>query len=102
MKKSAGNTARLLLVFSGGIDDRPGVFEAFFREGKYRLFTFDNPLLLDQDAFIGRNLASSFAPRPEQENYALFKKALTGLFARYEKDGALTFPNITRCYLGRV
>lgn len=87
--------------FSGGMARRGNAIEAFFRQGCERR-TFDNPLELDREGFIGRNLSASYAPKCADATYGPFVDALSELFDRYAKGGKAVFPNVTRSYLGNV
>lgn len=90
--------------FSGNnAADRTEIFEGFFRDGAYLAKSFDNPQRYDLEAFIGRNLSSSYAPQPEERIRAEFIAALTELFRKYaDDDGTIAIPHRTRCIFGRV
>ena len=87
--------------FSGGMARRGSAIEAFFRQGCERR-AFDNPLELDREGFIGRNLSASYAPENTDAAYGPFVDALSELFERYASGGKVVFPNVTRSYLGNV
>lgn len=89
--------------FSGGMNTAASGegLSDFFR-GEYTVKTFKNPLAYSKEAFIGRNLSSSYALKEDDENYVPYVRALEALFEKYSKDGVLTTPNYTRCYLGTV
>lgn len=72
----------------------------FFIE--HTAYTFPNDLVFDREHFIANRLSRSHAPRQGEKNYEPFRAALSELFDRYSKDGMITVPNITRCYLGTV
>ena len=63
---------------------------------------FDNSLLYDRDAFVMRNLSSSYAPVQGDAHYAQYVQAIHDVFDRHSKDGSVVYPYITRCYLGTV
>lgn len=88
--------------FSGGIEERPEIYKAFFREGNYQYKTFQNDLIFDYDGFIGRNLSASFAPAKEDASYKDFIAALSGLFEKYSHEGKILIPNKIRSYIGMV
>ena len=70
--------------------------------GRYEELEFPHDLPLDLDAFIGRNLSASYAPLRGSEQYPLFIEALVELFRKYEREGRVLMPNVTRCYAGQV
>ena len=89
--------------FAGGIRSEESDFNfSDFFEGKYDIRVFRNDLTLNEEGFIGRNLASSFALRADDSNYLVFITELKSLFNRYSNDGLLVMPNLTCCYVGSV
>lgn len=88
--------------FSGGIEETPEVYKAFFKNGKYEYCEFMNDLVFDLEGFLGRNLSASYAPKSYEVNYPLFVEALTEQFQRYADEGKIVFPNITKSYMGQV
>lgn len=88
--------------FSGGVDDTPERFEAFFEKGSFDYRVFRNDLQYDLDGFIGRSLSASYAPGKSSPGYKGFIAALNELFGKYSKDGKVTMPNVTRSYTGKV
>lgn len=74
--------------------------DGFFAE--HAAYTFPNDLVFDRERFIANRLSRSHAPRQGEENYEPLRAALSELFDRYGKDGTITVPNITRCYLDTV
>lgn len=88
--------------FSGGEKNDTGAFMPFFRGGIYENKNFENNLEYNLDNFIGRNLSASYAPKQEENNFNLFVSELMELYEKYEKNGKVVLPNITRCYIGRV
>jgi hypothetical protein len=88
--------------FSGGIDSDRSHFSLFFRDGNYSVKTYSHPLRYTLDAFIGRHLSASYAPKPGDASRQPLVQALTQLFDRYEQNGTISFPNETRCYCGCV
>lgn len=88
--------------FSGGIDDTPQKFEAFFENGSFEYRVFRNDFRYDIDGFIGRTLSASYALDESSSDFNSFFEALAELFERYSKNGTVILPNITRSYIGRV
>ena len=87
--------------FSGGMNPKTADFSDFF-SGGYEVCSFDHPIWMDEQTFIGRNLSSSYACRPRDAGYEEYVSALRRLFERYSADGGLWMPNVTRSYVGRV
>ncbi|WP_419644056.1 class I SAM-dependent methyltransferase [Victivallis vadensis] len=73
-----------------------------FFAGKFESREFPNPLWMDRETFLGRNLSSSYAPRPDAPQYRPFVEELGALFDRYAENGQLRWNNATRCYSGRL
>ena len=73
-----------------------------FFAGKFECREFPNPLWMNREAFLGRNLSSSYAPRPDAPQYRPFVEELGALFDRYAENGQLRWNNATRCYSGRL
>lgn len=88
--------------FSGGFEQVPEVFAAFFKNGEYTVRTFPNDIEVDLDGFIGRNLSGSYAPQPADKNYIPFVNALTALFFKYSENDRVVFRNETKAYSGKV
>jgi SAM-dependent methyltransferase len=89
--------------FSGGMsfDEDNNDFNAFF-DGKYDVRIFQNDLSFDKQGFIGRNLSGSYAPKENENGYAAYIAALGELFDKYNNNGNLIMPNLTRSYVGKV
>jgi hypothetical protein len=89
--------------FSGGeVGNLAEQLVQFFARGRYDHRAYRNDLPQDHDAYIGRNLSSSYAPRPNELYYAQYMEALEDLYDEYNVDGLFTLPNITRSYVGEV
>ncbi|HEX2926500.1 MAG TPA: class I SAM-dependent methyltransferase [Ruminiclostridium sp.] len=88
--------------FSGGYDENPSSYLSFFRQGECELKTFENNIVYNREAFVGRNLSSSYAPKMGEDNYDRFIYELNNLFDKFSKEGRLILPNVTRSYSGRV
>ena len=46
--------------------------------------------------------SASYAPKAGETSFQPFLKVLNVFFEKYAKDGFLTMPNETRCYVGEV
>lgn len=86
---------------AGGMDFKNSNFSEFFC-GTVQTKIFHNPIWYDKEAFIGRNLSSSYAPKSSDANYAAYVEELGILFDKFSKDGEIEYPYITRCYIGVV
>ena len=87
--------------FSNGLDFSGTAFLDFFG-GEYQQFSLDYPMLYDREAFLLRNLSSSFAPSPQEDGYAAYRAALEKLFDAYCQDGLVAYPYVTRCCAGQL
>lgn len=89
--------------FSSDFAIRPEFHEAisgFFSE--YDEYAFPNELALDREQFIANRLSRSHAPKQGEESCEPFCAALSELFDRYQNDGKIIVPNVTKCYFGTV
>ena len=86
---------------SNGINFSPEGFSDFF-SGDFNFLTFENSLSYNLDAFLSRNLSSSYAPAKDEPSYTPYCEAIKEVFFKYQKDGIVQYPYITRCYLGTV
>ena len=86
---------------SNGMDFKNITFDHFFSGGAQAMF-FDNTVRYDKNAFVARNLSSSYAPKEEDVNYSAYIESLERLFERLSTDGQILYPYITRCYFGEV
>ena len=86
---------------SNGIDFSEDGFTDFF-EGDFELAEFGNHLTYDKNAFISRNLSSSYAPKVTDDCYEEYVEAVSEVFDKYSENGTVDYPYITRCYLGKV
>ena len=87
--------------FSNGFSDDTETFSDFFAAPP-EILRFRNDQHYDLDAFLGRNLSSSYAPLPGTPACDAYLEALRALFDRYCVDGQVAYPYVTRCYLGTV
>lgn len=85
---------------SNGADIDGGVSRFF--DGVFEKLTFENGMKYNEDEFILRNLSSSYAPKPTDTAYLPYTDALKNVFARFEKDNAVIYPYITKCYVGKI
>lgn len=86
---------------SNGIDFSKDGFKDFF-EGGFELIEFENHLVYDKEAFISRNLSSSYAPKATDDCYDEYVNAISEVFDKHSKNGKVNYPYITRCYIGKV
>ena len=86
---------------SNGIDFSKEAFADYF-EGDFIVVEFGNDLIYDENAFISRCLSSSYAPKPDKKNYNEYVAELQKLFKKYNQNGTVPYPYITRCYIGKV
>jgi hypothetical protein len=63
---------------------------------------FDNFQLFDQESFFGRMRSSSYTPSVETSEYATLLAAAERLFAKYEKNGKISFEYETQLYVGKL
>lgn len=76
--------------------------ESFFRAGTLENRTFENNLIYTLESFILRNLSASYAPKEGDLNYQPFIGEIKALFEKYQVNGLLTIPNVTRSYVGEL
>lgn len=81
-------------------EDR-SVFDEFFTGG-YERQAFANEMMYDREAWIGRCLSSSYAPKEGEAYREAYVEALQELFDRRSRDGKLKHPYVTRCYWGHL
>ena len=86
--------------FSEGINHEK--ITSFFKEDEYQILTFSNANQLTKEGFIGRALSSSYAPKATDYNYIKYQEAISELFDKYQIEGIINYPNITRLYLGNI
>lgn len=89
--------------FSGGMRAAgEGAFAAFFRDGQYTRRAFPFVIEHTEDAFVGRALSSSYAPRPGDAGHAPYAAALRGVFGRFADGPRLRTPMVCQAYWGAV
>ncbi|HEY8783243.1 MAG TPA: class I SAM-dependent methyltransferase [Mucilaginibacter sp.] len=77
-------------------------FKMFFIDGNYKSAEFSNAQIFDEDGFLGRAFSSSYVPAEGGEAGEKFRKLLKDIFARYNKNGRVSFHYQTEVYLGKV
>lgn len=76
-------------------------FNKLFR-ARYEKLQLENNVKYDLEAFIGRNLSSSFAPAEGEADYEPYIESLTDLFNEMSSDGIIEYPYTTCCYIGKL
>jgi len=77
-------------------------FKAFFKDGQYLAVKFPNEQVFDEDGLLGRAYSSSYVPQEGTEAGEKFRGMLKEIFARYNKNGEVSFRYQTEVYLGMV
>lgn len=85
-KDGEGRREKNLRLFFEGLPPAEEISLPFFQ--RYTL-----------EEFLGRGLASSYAPRPEEKNYRPYQEALAELFAAEEEGGRLSIPYLCQGWL---
>ena len=70
----------------------------FFRS--VEVVAFDNPFVMDEEAFEGNIRSRSYALAPQDRDYADFMAELQDVFTEYAQNGLVTEPQETQIYLG--
>ncbi|MCM3363819.1 class I SAM-dependent methyltransferase [Niallia sp. Sow4_A1] len=86
---------------SGGINIERLDLQQFFTHG-YEHYAVSNPLKMDKEHFIGRNLSASYAPKEDDFFYEEFVGELEFLFEKYSKDETILVPNDLHVYVGAI
>ena len=86
---------------SNGISFDKASFADFFAASP-EVIEFDNSLCYDRDAFVLRNLSSSYAPVQGDTHYDRYVQEIHAVFDKHSKNGTVIYPYITRCYIGTV
>ncbi len=86
---------------SNGIDFSKEGFSDFFA-GEFEMTEFDNCLIYDKEAFINRNLSSSYAPKENEAHYSDYINAISQVFDNHSENGKIRYPYVTRCYIGKI
>lgn len=82
-------------------DDTRRAVDRFFAGGAAEEKDYPNDLELTREAFVGRHLSASYAPRPGSPEYGPFVGELDAVFDRFATGWTLTFPNTTSMHVGR-
>jgi len=77
-------------------------FKAFFKDGLYQTVKYPNVQVFDEAGFLGRAFSSSYVPQEGTEEGEKFKVLLKDMFAKYNKNGQVSFHYQTEIYLGKV
>jgi len=77
-------------------------FKAFFKDGQYKAVKFPNAQIFDEDGFLGRAFSSSYVPAEGTEAGEKFRELLKDIFAKYNKNGEVSFHYQTELYLGKI
>ena len=92
--------------FKGGAGGTRGDENALkltdFYENGYEAARFQHDLVYDLDGFIGRSLSASYSLKQTDGYYDAYVAALTGVFDKYSRGGAIVMPNITICFSGEL
>lgn len=86
---------------SNGIDFSKDSFSDFFN-GEFEVIEFCNNLIYNREAFIARNLSSSYAPKENDLMYDEYIKSIKEVFDKHQTNGTVKYPYITRCYIGTI
>ena len=70
----------------------------FFRS--VEAVAFDNPFVMDEEAFEGNIRSRSYALAPQDAGYGDFMAELRNVFNKYAENGTVTEPQETQIYLG--
>ncbi|HWZ05071.1 MAG TPA: class I SAM-dependent methyltransferase [Mucilaginibacter sp.] len=77
-------------------------FKAFFKDGLYQTLKYPNEQIFDEAGFLGRAFSSSYVPQEGTKGGKKFKELLKDMFAKYNKNGKVSFYYQTEIYLGKV
>src|SRR6266550_4518687 len=79
-----------------------GNFAAFFGANGFKISTFDNFQLLDQEGLKGRVFSASYTPEPGHPNFETMLEQLLSIFRTHEKGGKVTIEYDTKVYYGQL
>ncbi len=97
------HTGHVFIGHNGVDEDKEG--DRFFKEVYFddcEVFTYDNPILMTKDRFIGDMLSRSHALKNSDSNYREFLSELEKAFDEFVTDGRVTVLYQTVCYLGTL
>ena len=73
-----------------------------FFTGNYDTKSFSNPLIFNQESFLGLHQSASYCPNKNEKIYNKYIDNLSNFFETHCKNGLLTLENNTHCYIGHV
>lgn len=82
------------------VDDES--IKKFFAPTPVQIYILPNKQVMDWDAFKGRLLSTSYAPKEDDKNYLPMLERAEEIFSRYQKDGAIEFIYQTKLYLSSL
>ena len=97
------HTGHVFIGHNGIDEDKEG--DRFFKEiyfDRCKVLTYDNPLLMTKEQFIGDTLSRSYALKSSDNNYSDFLCELEKAFDEFVIDGRVTVLYQTVCYLGKL
>jgi ubiquinone/menaquinone biosynthesis C-methylase UbiE len=75
----------------------------FFKNGRYSRFSLPNEQTLDLEGLLGRMTSASYMPSPSDENQiAILREDVAGLFKRYENLGRVRLLYDTSVLIGKI
>ncbi len=87
--------------FSGGITRDDERIARYFG-GSYSCRAFENPLVFTRQLFLNRCLSSSYSLKPGDSGFEAYVCDIHKFFDRFSSNGALTLPNRSIVYFGKV
>lgn len=64
-------------------------------------FNTDNPMLMDEERFIGYSLSHSYSLKGNEPEFDSFVSELREAFYKFSKNGVVEMPQYTECFLGK-
>ena len=64
-------------------------------------FQTDNPMIMDEERFIGYSLSHSYSLKGDEPEYDSFVGELREAFYKFSKNGIVLMPQYTECFLGK-
>lgn len=77
-------------------------FNAFFKDGNYKLAKYPNIQVFDEDGLAGRAFSSSYVPAQDTPEGIAFMDRLKEIFNSYQVDGKVNVRYETEVYWGEV
>jgi SAM-dependent methyltransferase len=81
---------------------RDRAIKDFFPAGSLRVAHYDNPHVMDWAALRGRLLSMSYIPVQGEPGHDELLARLEEIFRTHEKEGRVTFEQVTEVYYGRL